>query len=204
MPTHRVRNAESTEWIIAAYVPGLEQTMAAQMPAADTDEADAEEIARQAHPRPGPQEQSRKPMAKPMPMASRYPREPPDIVALCDEIMEIAVRAQRVRHPHRPGREHHAHPAPRRRRARAAAQAAQVDPQPAHRPLQGAVANGHRRAADGPGRPVLRSARPAQTQDPHPRRHAAHDARRTDHAAACSLSKPSNSRSTGSACRKRR
>jgi hypothetical protein len=23
MPTHRVRNAESSEWIIAAYVPGL-------------------------------------------------------------------------------------------------------------------------------------------------------------------------------------
>ena len=32
MPTHRVRNAESTEWIIAAYVPGLEQTMAATAP----------------------------------------------------------------------------------------------------------------------------------------------------------------------------
>jgi hypothetical protein len=26
MPTHRVRNAESTEWVIAAYVPGLELT----------------------------------------------------------------------------------------------------------------------------------------------------------------------------------
>ena len=26
MPTHRVRNVESEEWIIAAYVPGLEQT----------------------------------------------------------------------------------------------------------------------------------------------------------------------------------
>ena len=34
MPTHRVRNAESSEWIIAAYVPGLEQTMAATAPAA--------------------------------------------------------------------------------------------------------------------------------------------------------------------------
>ena len=26
MPTHRVRNVESQEWIIAAYVPGLELT----------------------------------------------------------------------------------------------------------------------------------------------------------------------------------
>lgn len=28
MPTHRVRNAESSEWVIAAYVPGLELTVA--------------------------------------------------------------------------------------------------------------------------------------------------------------------------------
>ena len=40
MPTHRVRNAESSEWLIAAYVPGLEQTMAAQMPATDADESE--------------------------------------------------------------------------------------------------------------------------------------------------------------------
>ena len=26
MPTHRVRNAESSEWVVAAYVPGLELT----------------------------------------------------------------------------------------------------------------------------------------------------------------------------------
>src|SRR6185503_12943296 len=33
MPTHRVRRADSTEWTIAAYVPGLEITTADTAPA---------------------------------------------------------------------------------------------------------------------------------------------------------------------------
>ena len=40
MPTHRVRQADSTEWTIAAYVPGLELTTAdtAAVPAAEPEE----------------------------------------------------------------------------------------------------------------------------------------------------------------------
>ena len=40
MPTHRVRRADSTEWTIAAYVPGLELTTAdtAAVPAAEPEE----------------------------------------------------------------------------------------------------------------------------------------------------------------------
>ncbi len=77
MPTHRVRNAESSEWIIAAYVPGLELTTAVvDQPTAKPAE---------------PEEQS---------LGSRLVRlgrkkaqptiEPPDIVALCDDILETA------------------------------------------------------------------------------------------------------------------
>ncbi len=59
MPTHRVRRADGNEWIIAAYVPGLELTTTApEAPAG----------------------------------LSKTSAEPPDIVALCDELLEIAFR----------------------------------------------------------------------------------------------------------------
>src|SRR3954466_13278979 len=43
MPTHRVRQADSTEWTIAAYVPGLELTTAdtTVAPVVDDDEDEA-------------------------------------------------------------------------------------------------------------------------------------------------------------------
>ena len=48
MPTHRVRNAESHEWVIAAYVPGLEQTLAATVEVdVDADEDSPESLARE-------------------------------------------------------------------------------------------------------------------------------------------------------------
>ena len=40
MPTHRVRRADSQEWTIAAYVPGLELTTAAPSKAAPMEEED--------------------------------------------------------------------------------------------------------------------------------------------------------------------
>ena len=63
-----------------------------------------------------------------------------DVVALCDEIMEIAFERGASDIHIDPGRKHHAGAAPRRRRAGAAAKAAQVDPQRRHQPLQSAVA----------------------------------------------------------------
>jgi type II secretory ATPase GspE/PulE/Tfp pilus assembly ATPase PilB-like protein len=92
MPTHRVRNADSTEWIIAAYVPGLEQTMAAQMPAAAPAEEDAAAdkksfgkllrgLGRKSKAKPGESAADGQPAE---------PAEPPNIVDLCDEIMETA------------------------------------------------------------------------------------------------------------------
>src|SRR5262245_39115164 len=89
MPTHRVRNAESSEWLIAAYVPGLEQTMAAQMPASDADEAETKKSLGKRILGLG-----RKGKAKADGEADgdgkHVSTEPPDIVALCDEIMETA------------------------------------------------------------------------------------------------------------------
>jgi general secretion pathway protein E len=89
MPTHRVRNAESSEWLIAAYVPGLEQTMAAQLPASDADDADTKKslgkrilgLGRKSKAKTdGEADADGKPVSG----------EPPDIVGLCDEIMETA------------------------------------------------------------------------------------------------------------------
>ena len=40
MPTHRVRRADSEEWTIAAYVPGLEITTAAPVQAAAMEDED--------------------------------------------------------------------------------------------------------------------------------------------------------------------
>lgn len=81
MPTHRVRRSDSTEWTIAAYIPGLELTTA------DTTE------------RPAPE-----PEVKPTTLSARVrslgrkakgeagkaPAEPPDIVGLCEELLETA------------------------------------------------------------------------------------------------------------------
>jgi type II secretory ATPase GspE/PulE/Tfp pilus assembly ATPase PilB-like protein len=78
MPTHRVRNAESEEWIIAAYVPGLEVTTAV------TD-----------LPPPAPVEEEGKSFGKLVRRLKGKGKDAqaaaePDIVALCDELLEAA------------------------------------------------------------------------------------------------------------------
>jgi type II secretory ATPase GspE/PulE/Tfp pilus assembly ATPase PilB-like protein len=93
MPTHRVRAAGSSEWVIAAYVPGLEQTMAATGKAAPTKEPAAE-------PEGGKRIAAivrglgKKKKAKPGEASdaaeSPVSAEPADIIALCDEILETA------------------------------------------------------------------------------------------------------------------
>lgn len=81
MPTHRVRRADQTEWTIAAYVPGLEVTTA------DTTVAPVAEI-----------EDKRGKLGALVSALTRKDRSKPnklehqetDIIALCDELMEIA------------------------------------------------------------------------------------------------------------------
>lgn len=80
MPTHRVRRADSNEWTIAAYVPGLEVTVAdtAAMPVADEEE------------------ESRGKLGSLVAALTRKKgkatteHQEADIVALCNELMEIA------------------------------------------------------------------------------------------------------------------
>jgi type II secretory ATPase GspE/PulE/Tfp pilus assembly ATPase PilB-like protein len=81
MPTHRVRRADAKEWTIAAYVPGLEVTT-----------ADTQVVA--------PQEEAPKPttlgarvrstLGRKAKSDGKAPAEPPDVVALCEELMEKA------------------------------------------------------------------------------------------------------------------
>jgi type II secretory ATPase GspE/PulE/Tfp pilus assembly ATPase PilB-like protein len=79
MPTHRVRRADSTEWTIAAYVPGLELTTAdtTVKPVSDDDE-----------------EETRGKLGSLVAAITRkkgkVTEHQEDIVALCDEVMEIA------------------------------------------------------------------------------------------------------------------
>jgi type II secretory ATPase GspE/PulE/Tfp pilus assembly ATPase PilB-like protein len=94
MPTHRVRNAESTEWIIAAYVPGLEQTMAATAPAVGAAGeksvgARIRGFGRKKKKVPSSGKSTAGNSQSPVDLALEA-GEPPDIVALCDEIMETA------------------------------------------------------------------------------------------------------------------
>lgn len=80
MPTHRVRNAESQEWVIAAYVPGLELTTV--VPDGEKKEDDAAagnkfgKLVRGF--RKGKDE-------------NVVAGDPPDIVGMCDEILKIAI-----------------------------------------------------------------------------------------------------------------
>jgi type II secretory ATPase GspE/PulE/Tfp pilus assembly ATPase PilB-like protein len=83
MPTHRVRRADSNEWTIAAYVPGLEITTAdtATAPVAEDDE----------EPTRGKlgaivQALTRKGKAG----KGKVEHQEGDIVELCDELMEVA------------------------------------------------------------------------------------------------------------------
>ncbi|QEG34216.1 ATPase, T2SS/T4P/T4SS family [Bythopirellula goksoeyrii] len=89
MPTHRVRNIDSNEWVIAAYVPGLELTTV--IPGSDgQDEKDDRSsvtafgslvrgMGRKGKDGSGKKASSKKP-----------PAEPPDIVKMCDDMLKIA------------------------------------------------------------------------------------------------------------------
>ena len=91
MPTHRVRRATSNEWTIAAYVPGLELTVAdTQAPAAaPVDEADASRgfgklvrgLGRKGKGAAAADEKGGK---------AAVSAEPPDIVSLCNDLLETA------------------------------------------------------------------------------------------------------------------
>jgi type II secretory ATPase GspE/PulE/Tfp pilus assembly ATPase PilB-like protein len=92
MPTHRVRRADSTEWTIAAYVPGLESTTtdtgpkyvkAEDMPA--TLGSFVRGLGRKGKGAKSPARADGKPGE-----AGRISAEPPDIVKLCDELLETA------------------------------------------------------------------------------------------------------------------
>ncbi|TWT99696.1 putative type II secretion system protein E [Botrimarina colliarenosi] len=79
MPTHRVRHADSDEWLIAAYVDGLELTTAADAPAADLDGAG--EPKRRGF---------RLGMGKPKAKDLETETAPINAVQVCDELMELA------------------------------------------------------------------------------------------------------------------
>jgi general secretion pathway protein E len=92
MPTHRVRHAEANEWVIAAYVPGLEQTMAATGKAPPSKEAPAEPEGgkRIAAIVRGLGKKKKKTGDDGEAAEPAVSTEPADIVALCDEILETA------------------------------------------------------------------------------------------------------------------
>ena len=99
MPTHRVRNADSKEWIIAAYVPGLElTTMAPEVAQPSTDEDEASlgkslgSVVRGfgRKNKPGSPEEKAAKNKKAASKSALPPVEPPDIVGLCNELLEIS------------------------------------------------------------------------------------------------------------------
>lgn len=82
MPTHRVRNADSSEWTIAAYVPGLELTTTTPEQETEGDDdaskAKGKGLGKLVRGRGGKKKSA--------------PVEPPDIVGMCDEFLETAFR----------------------------------------------------------------------------------------------------------------
>jgi type II secretory ATPase GspE/PulE/Tfp pilus assembly ATPase PilB-like protein len=86
MPTHRVRNAESNEWIIAAYVPGLEMTNAVP-------DAQSAGPAKEAAPKSlGAKVRglTRKTLAMAGDGEADVSAEPGDVAELCDSILQAA------------------------------------------------------------------------------------------------------------------
>ncbi len=79
MPTHRVRNANSQEWVIAAYVPGLEVTTVVQEPEKPAEETTATGM-KLGHLVRGLRKKEETPVAG----------EPPDIVGMCDDVLKEA------------------------------------------------------------------------------------------------------------------
>lgn len=89
MPTHRVRSADSEEWIIAAYVPGLELTTTAPE-LHRSKEQDTKSIA--SFVRGLGKKSKSKGGATGDNDSLQVSSEPPDIVSLCDELLEISFR----------------------------------------------------------------------------------------------------------------
>ena len=86
MPTHRVRRADSEEWTIAAYVPGLELTKAAPVKAAPIEEEDHSSALGKLVSGLGKKLKGGKGDGQ------AEAAELPDAVALCNELLEIAFR----------------------------------------------------------------------------------------------------------------
>src|SRR6476469_9184868 len=82
MPTHRVRPADSNEWTIAAYVPGLELTVADTAP--PPEKAEEEDKRGKLGALVGAL--TRKGKGK----SDQPEHHQTDVIALCDELMEIA------------------------------------------------------------------------------------------------------------------
>jgi general secretion pathway protein E len=89
MPTHRVRNAEAADWVIAAYVPGLEQTLNATVaPVADDTDADQNSSFGSLVRGLGRKKKAAKSGGDEV---QTKIVEPTDVIALCDEILEAAL-----------------------------------------------------------------------------------------------------------------
>jgi len=92
MPTHRVRKAGSTEWIIAAYVPGLELTTAApelQRPKEQESKSLGSFVRGLTKKKKSDSSEAKSASSVDSLQVSA---EPTDIVALCDELLEISFR----------------------------------------------------------------------------------------------------------------
>jgi len=95
MPTHRVRHVDSSEWIIAAYIPGLEMTTAAPESQRSKGQQDGAgkslgSFVRGLTKKKKSDSADNKSAGSADTLATSS--EPPDIVALCDELLEISFR----------------------------------------------------------------------------------------------------------------
>ena len=166
MPTHRVRRADSTEWTIAAYVPGLELTTAdtAVVPpvAEDTEDANRGKLGSliQKLTRKGGRGK-----------ADGSEDHQADIVEICDELMEIAFE--------RGASDIHIDPEENivliQLRVDGVLETLRKLPKSIHardhQPLQSAFAHGYRRAAHGTGRTILPMPGAAAAADSYSGRH---------------------------------
>ncbi|TWU29473.1 ATPase, T2SS/T4P/T4SS family [Bythopirellula polymerisocia] len=85
MPTHRVRNVDSSEWVIAAYVPGLELTTVipdSVEQGEKTEQAPSNSLGTLVR---GLGRKHKEGNGK-----KSVPTDPPDIVAMCNEMLKIA------------------------------------------------------------------------------------------------------------------
>ena len=84
MPTHRVRRADSSEWIIAAYIPGLELTTAAPAGQVVAEREDPEAHSKLAS------------LARTLGLkgkgdAKNAGADLPDVIEFCDQLLETAL-----------------------------------------------------------------------------------------------------------------